>query len=82
MPTYVYETIPSYPDLAPTRFQLRQGMNDAPLTAHPETGDPVRRVISGGLGFLVGGAPTSPAVASAAPSRSADNCGFACDCGY
>ena len=27
-------------------------MKDAPLTRHPDTGEPVRRVISGGYGIL------------------------------
>ena len=49
MPIYVYETIPAAPDMAPERFELRQSMADAPLTIHPESGVPVRRVLSGGL---------------------------------
>jgi predicted nucleic acid-binding Zn ribbon protein len=49
MPIYVYETIPSAPDAAPERFELRQSMAEAPLTMHPESGVPVRRVLSGGL---------------------------------
>jgi hypothetical protein len=27
-------------------------MKDAPLTRHPDTGEPVRRVISGGFGYM------------------------------
>jgi len=49
MPIYVYETIPAAPDVAPERFELRQSMADVPLTQHPESGVPVRRVLSGGL---------------------------------
>ena len=33
-------------------FELRQSIYNAPLTHHPENGKPVRRVISGGLGYL------------------------------
>jgi predicted nucleic acid-binding Zn ribbon protein len=51
MPTYVYETIPSDPKQAPRRFEIEQRMTAAALTHDPETGLPVRRVISGGLGF-------------------------------
>ncbi len=51
MPTYVYETIAPTPE----RFEVRQGFNDAALTMHPETGAPVRRVISGGLAVLPNG---------------------------
>ena len=52
MPTYIYETISPTPE----RFEVRQGFNDPVLTAHPETGAPVRRVISGGLAVLPNGA--------------------------
>ena len=51
MPTYIYETISSTPE----RFELRQGFNDPALTAHPTTGEPVRRVISGGLAVMPNG---------------------------
>ena len=59
MPTYVYETTdPSKPK---RRFELKQSMNDAPLTADPETGEPVQRVISGGFGYMQkGGAQSGP----------------------
>ena len=49
MPTYIYETIPSDPHALPRRFEVRQAMDEPPLEADPETGMPVRRVISGGL---------------------------------
>ncbi|MBH97304.1 MAG: hypothetical protein CMM56_02505 [Rhodospirillaceae bacterium] len=51
MPTYVYESIPLGDEL-PDRFELVQGMNDEPISSHPETGRPVRRVITGGLGVM------------------------------
>lgn len=49
MPTYVYEIIPDNPSLEITTFEYKQGMNDEPITVHPETGQPVRRVITGGF---------------------------------
>ena len=49
MPTYEYETIPESDSEQPTRFDIWQRMADEPLTKHPETGQPVRRIISGGL---------------------------------
>ncbi len=52
MTTYVYETIPSRPGAPVQRFEVRQSMQDQPLTKHPETGEPVRRVIAGGYGFI------------------------------
>lgn len=54
MPTYVYETTGK----KPRRFEVKQGMNDAPLTHDPESGEPVRRVISGGFGFIEKGKAT------------------------
>lgn len=51
MPMYQYETIPTAGEPA-ERFELRQSINDAPVTVHPQTGTPVRRVISGGLGLM------------------------------
>ncbi|MGQ0648764.1 MAG: FmdB family zinc ribbon protein [Gemmatimonadaceae bacterium] len=51
MPTYLYETIPA-PDAAAERFEWRQSMNEPALEKHPDTGVPVRRVISGGLGLM------------------------------
>ena len=52
MPTYVYETIAEPIE----RFEISQRMKDATLTRHPDTGIAIRRVISGGLGFLDAGA--------------------------
>ena len=44
MPFYVYEVVRE--DGQPgERFEVQQSMNDPPLTEHPETGAPVRRVI-------------------------------------
>jgi hypothetical protein len=45
MPIYEYEVI--LDDGEPgMRFEVTQGLNDPPLTKHPMTGQPVRRVIS------------------------------------
>jgi predicted nucleic acid-binding Zn ribbon protein len=56
MATYVYETIPKDPKKKPRRFEVQQKMSDAPLTVDPETGEPVRRVIIGGSGWVTHGA--------------------------
>jgi predicted nucleic acid-binding Zn ribbon protein len=71
MPIYIYETIPVKPGAKPRSFEIRQSMNDAPLQKHPETGEPVRRVVLGGLGVL-----------SSKPSggRSGPCCGSHCGC--
>jgi predicted nucleic acid-binding Zn ribbon protein len=50
MPTYIYET--TDPKKPVRRFEVRQSMKDAPLTKDPETGEAIRRVISGGLGYM------------------------------
>ncbi|QDT91363.1 Zinc ribbon domain protein [Gimesia algae] len=45
MPTYVYEVV--LPDgSAGERFEVIQRMSDPILTTHPETGEPVRKVIT------------------------------------
>lgn len=44
MPVYVYETIPDEGE-EPTRFEVVQRMADPALTEHPETGEPVQRLI-------------------------------------
>jgi predicted nucleic acid-binding Zn ribbon protein len=51
MPTYLYETIPAN-GAAVERFEWRQAMSEPPLTVHPTMDVPVRRVISGGLGYI------------------------------
>lgn len=42
MPTYVYQVITE--DDSGEVFEVVQSMKDEPLTQHPETGEPVRRV--------------------------------------
>jgi len=48
MITYVYQTIPEAEGEEPETFEIRQSIHDAPLQEHPETGRPVRRLVSGG----------------------------------
>ncbi len=50
MPTYIYESMPT-DGTAPTRFEVVQRMTDEPLAKHPQTGEPVRRIITGGQGI-------------------------------
>ena len=45
MPIYEYEVIQSGGEDSET-FEVLQGMNEPPLTKHPESGLPVRRCIS------------------------------------
>lgn len=60
MTTYIYETLPQ-PGRPAKRFEVRQSMQDAALTKHPQTGEPVRRVIAGGYGFIAQKAAQPPA---------------------
>ncbi len=45
VPTYLYAVI-NPDDSNGEHFEVVQRMNDAPLTKHPESGKPVRRVIT------------------------------------
>lgn len=55
MATYTYETIPEDPADKPRRFEVQQKMTDPPLTHDPETGLPVKRIITGGSGIVTHG---------------------------
>ena len=45
MPTYIYEVILDSGE-AGQQFEVEHSMSDPPLTEHPTTGQPVRRVIT------------------------------------
>src|SRR5215471_15950965 len=67
MPIYVYER----PD--GSRFEIRQGFNDPHLTADPETGVPVRRVLQPApIIFKGSGWYKTDSRASSAPKAEAD----------
>ena len=55
MATYVYETIPQKSGERPRQFEVVQKMTEPALTHDPETGAPVRRVITGGSGNIMRG---------------------------
>ena len=44
MITYTYETLPR-PGKVARRYEIQQSIKDAPLTKHPKTGEPIRRII-------------------------------------
>lgn len=73
MATYVYETIPQRDGEKPRRFEVVQSMKDSPLKRDPQTGAPVRRVITGGYGLM--GVGTEKNVPSAAAP-----CAAGCAC--
>ena len=45
MPTYLYETVCDDENEI-IRFEVTQRISDPPLTEHPETGAPVRRLVT------------------------------------
>ncbi|MEM9444701.1 MAG: zinc ribbon domain-containing protein [Verrucomicrobiota bacterium] len=49
MPIYTYETIPKKASEKPIRYEIKQSMTEDALSKHPETGQRIRRVITGGF---------------------------------
>ena len=64
--TYLYETIPAHEREKVKHYEIKQGMNDALLAKHPETGEPIRRVILGSWGLVT---------AKSAGGSNSDGCG-------
>jgi predicted nucleic acid-binding Zn ribbon protein len=75
MTTYVYETIPQKAGEKPRYHEIRQRMSEPPLTKHPDSGEPIRRVVLGGFGVLSSGKASQ---AASAPSSAC--CGPSCGC--
>ena len=72
MPTYVYAVVKPDGSLG-DHFEVVQKMSDEPLTAHPETGAPVRRVPQAPM---VGGAHSSAADKKKLSDSNLDRLGF------
>ena len=75
MAIYVYQTVPATEGEPVRTCEIRQSMKDAALTEHPETKEPIRRVITGGLGIM-----TSTKGGSAPPPQGGGGCGGGCAC--
>ena len=75
MPTYVYET--TDPAKPVRRFEVKQSMKDESLRVDPESGEAVKRVISGGYGVHVPGGSVGPSVGSVGGTG---GCGPGCGC--
>ena len=68
MPTYVYR-VSSLPETDPAAWlEVRQSIHDTALEHHPETGEPVERVICAPA--LLGGASVPVATATAPKAHS------------
>ena len=74
MPTYVYETIPANPNDEPRRFEVFQRMTDTALTHDPDSGEPVRKIITGGIGVKLGVLRRSTVVDKKSPAATACGC--------
>lgn len=73
MATYIYTTIPQQEGEEPEQFEIQQSMRDPALTVHPVDGRPVKRVITGGIGFIKAGGGTDT-------SSAGGSCGSHCGC--
>ena len=74
MPTYVYETIPTNSRGVPRRFELFQRMSDPALIHDPNTGEPVKRIITGGSGIKLKGLKRSTVVDKTSAAATACGC--------
>lgn len=83
MTTYIYETTDNKAGVAPRIYEIRQSMKEAPLTVHPQTGEAIRRVITGGYGLITKTEGKFVGTAgSHAEATPAHNCGTGCCCGH
>lgn len=74
MPTYIYETIPSDPARAPRRFEVFQRMSDQAMVTDPDTGEAVKRIITGGAGLKLNGLKRSTVVDKSSAAATACGC--------
>jgi hypothetical protein len=75
MPTYVYEIIAPDAHGECGQFEVFQRMMDPPLTHDPDSGQPVRRVISGGIGIKLDLLKRSTVVNKKSAAARACGCG-------
>ena len=73
--TYLYETIPAQAGDEVKRYEIKQSIHDDALTVHPETGERIRRIISGGMGLIT----SKSSGGGGGHSHSGGGCG-ACGC--
>jgi predicted nucleic acid-binding Zn ribbon protein len=73
MPTYIYETVPTKKGARVKRYEIRQSIKDAALTKHPETQEPIRRVLADTVSVITSSSTTG--------SRPAHTHTHSCGCG-
>jgi predicted nucleic acid-binding Zn ribbon protein len=74
VPTYIYETLPVDSKSAPRRFEVTQRMTDDPLKTDPVSGEPVKRIITGGVGIKLNGLKRSTVVNKRSAAATACGC--------
>jgi predicted nucleic acid-binding Zn ribbon protein len=74
MPTYIYETVADTKG-ATKRYEIEQRMSAAPLERHPDTGEAIHRVITGGLGFIGAESRGSTPAPAAGGACGSSHCG-------
>lgn len=74
MPTYVYEIILPNSDDEPRSFEVFQRIGDAPLTVDPASGEPVRRIVTSGIGIKLKGLKRSTVVNKKSAAATACGC--------
>ena len=78
MPTYIYQTIGTGPGEESRRFEQFQKMNDQALTHDPDTGLPVKRVITGGIAVSRNGLKRTTVVNKKSAAATACGCVTGC----
>jgi predicted nucleic acid-binding Zn ribbon protein len=71
MPTYIYETVPAKKGARVKRYEIRQSIKDAALTQHPETQEPIRRVLADSVSVIT----SSSSSGGGQPHRHTHSCG-------
>ncbi len=70
MPSYTYESLLHTGE----RFEFKQYIHDKPFTQHPQTGEPVKRIIVAGMAIHLPGLKRSTSVNKLSPAATACGC--------
>ena len=70
MPYYVYESLTD----SDRRFEFQQSIHDDPFTEHPETGEPMKKIIVAGASIRLQGIKKSTKVNKLSPAATACGC--------
>ena len=70
MPYYTYESLLNQGE----RFEFKQSINDEPFTLHPETGEPIKKIIVAGMAIRLPGLKRSTSVNKSSPAATACGC--------